>query len=184
MSAARRALILAAMMTLGIAPFSHAGETRLIDQFGRPVGASSLSGRWLLVYFGYASCKEICPAALTAMTAVLARLGTVGDLIDPVFVTLDPAHDSPAVMRAYAAHFDPRLRALTGSDAAVADAARTFGVPWKHAAATGVIDHGTLFYLVDPDGHVVQMLHPQQPVADLAAAIRSRLPQPARVLTR
>ncbi len=176
MTAGSRSLSVAVVLILGLAhPLFGAEETRLIDQFGRPMEARELNGRWLLVYFGYTSCKEICPAALTAMTAVLNRLGSSADRIDPLFVTLDPSHDSPAVMRAYAAHFSPRIRALTGSPAAVADAARSFSVPWAASAQPGIIDHGTLFYLVAPDGHVMQMLHPQQPINNLVAAIRGRL---------
>jgi protein SCO1/2 len=157
-----------------------AGETRLIDQSGRPVDAREFAGHWLLVYFGYTSCREICPAALTAMTAVLARLGPLANAIDPLFVTLDPVHDSPAVMRAFIAHFHPRIRALTGSPQAVADAARTFEVPWQRTSTSQVSDHGTLFYLVAPDGSVVQALHPQQPIDDLAAVLVKHLSATSR----
>ena len=78
-------------------------------------------------------------------------------------------------MRAYIAHFHPRIRALTGSPQAVADAARTFEVPWQRSSTSSVSDHGTLFYLVAPDGSVVQALHPQQPIDDLAAALVKHL---------
>jgi protein SCO1/2 len=175
-----RALAIAAVMSVGLPQFlPGAAETRLIDQYERPLDARELSGRWLLVYFGYASCSEICPAALSTMTAVLKRLGPSADSIDPLFVTLDPIHDSPAVMRAFVAHFDPHIRALTGTPQAVAEAAHTFGVPWKAAAsgaaASSAVDHGVFYYLVAPDGTVVQILHPQQQVGELAAAIRRHL---------
>ena len=153
---------------------TNAVDSRLVDQDGHAVAARELNGRWLLVYFGYASCKEICPAALTTLTAVLERMGPAGNAIDPIFVSLDAEHDSPAVLKRFAASFHPRLRALSGSADAVADAARTFEVPWQRTSAS-VLDHGTLFYLVAPDGRVVQVLHPEQPVADLAAAISKRM---------
>jgi protein SCO1/2 len=169
------ALALVILVGAAVAESAAAEETRLIDQFGRPVDAREFGGHWLLVYFGYTSCREICPAALTTMTAVLARLGPLAAAIDPLFVSLDPAHDSPAVMRAYIAHFDPRIRALTGSPQAVAEAARTFEVPWQRSSTSPVSDHGTLFYLVAPDGSVVQALHPQQPIDELAAALVKHL---------
>jgi protein SCO1/2 len=176
MTAPGRALAVMIMMSFGAAQApAAAAETRLIDQFGHPLDARELSGHWLLVYFGYASCREICPATLSTMTAVLARLGPLADSIDPLFVSLDPAHDSPAVMRAFIAHFHPRIRALTGTAQAVSEAARTFEVPWQSSPAAPVSDHGTLFYVVAPDGRVVQALHPQQPVDELAAAITSRV---------
>jgi protein SCO1/2 len=175
-----RVLALLILVAAAVTGSAAAEETRLIDQSGRPVDAREFDGHWLLVYFGYTSCREICPAALTTMTAVLARLGSAADAIDPLFVTLDPAHDSPAVMRAFIAHFDPRIRALTGSPQAVADAARTFEVPWQRSSTSSVSDHGTLIYLVAPDGRVVQALHPQQPVKDLAAAILKHLSAKSR----
>jgi protein SCO1 len=176
MTALIRALSMAIVVTLGVARSAcGAAETHLIDQFGRPVDARELGGHWLLVYFGFASCREICPAALTTITAVLTRLGPLADPIDPLFVTLDPVHDSPAVMHDFIGHFHPRIRALTGSKQAVTEAARTFDVPWQSSPDSPVSDHGTLFYLVAPDGRVVQALHPQQSVADLAAAIAKNL---------
>jgi protein SCO1/2 len=169
-------LILAALLAAAPLPL-RAGESRLIDQDGHGVDASELGGHWLLVYFGYAGCREICPGALTTMGAVLNRLGPAGDAVEPVFVTLDPEHDSPAVLKAFAARFHPRLRALTGTAAAVADAAHTFEVAWRRASATD-IDHGMMLYLVAPDGRVAQVLHPQQSVVDLAAAIAKHLAMP------
>lgn len=180
LSFAIRAL-LTIMVGLSSARTGAAGaETRLIDQFGRPLDSRQLNGHWLLVYFGYASCRQICPASLTTMTSLLKGLGPLADSIDPLFVTLDPLHDSPQVMRAFAAHFDPRIRALTGSVQSVTEAARTFGVPWQSASGgSGIADHGTLFYVVAPDGRVVQVMHPQQPLADLIAALRNRLAEAA-----
>jgi protein SCO1 len=152
-----------------------AAETRLIDQFGHPLDARELAGRWVLVYFGYASCPEVCPAALTKMAAVLNRLGPEVNSIVPLFVSLDP-HDSPAQLRDFASRFYPRLRALSGSPAAVADAAQTFGVPWqRRSPPTDFIDHGMLMYLANPDGRIVQAFHPQQSVSELVSQIQSRL---------
>lgn len=173
-----RAAGAAALMLFFAAGAGAAPDLRLIDQFGRPLGARELDAHWLLVYFGYASCQEICPAALSTMTAVLNRLGSRANEIEPLFVTLDPRHDSPAVMRAFAAHFHPRLRALTGTPEAVNEAAHAFNVPWSSSPAAAVSDHGTLYYLVAPDGRVVQMLHPQQPIADLAESIRKQMAAP------
>ncbi len=172
-----RALALAAVVGWSFAgPMLGAEQTQLIDQYGHPLAASDLAGHWLLVYFGYTSCKDVCPAALTKMTAVLDRLGPAADSILPLFVSLDPDHDSAGRLRDFAAQFHPRLLALTGSEAAVADAAETFGVPWKRRApSSNLIDHGMLMYLAAPDGRVVQVLHPQQSVSDLTGQIQARL---------
>ena len=176
MRAVGRSRLLSIIIGIGFfCSASAEADLRLIDQYERPVNARALSGRWLLVYFGYASCREICPAALITMTQLLTRLGPLANSIDPLFITLDPGHDSPEVLRDFLTHFDPRIRGLTGSTQAVADAAHAFEVPWKSTFSGAVSDHGALFYLVAPDGRVLQMLHPQQPIDDLVAAVAKRI---------
>jgi cytochrome oxidase Cu insertion factor (SCO1/SenC/PrrC family) len=172
--------MLAAAVALNLAAFiCGATDSRLIDQFGHPLDAHELAGRWLLVYFGYTNCPEVCPAALTKMSAVLNSLGPAADSILPLFVSLNP-HDSPAQLRDFASRFYPRLRALSGSPTAVADAAQTFGVPWQRGASTDYIDHGMLMYLANPDGRIVETFHPQQSVCELAGQIQSRLTEKTR----
>lgn len=164
---------------------SHAvaakSDERLIDQFGHRVSPTELEGHWLLIYFGYADCPDLCPASLTRMRQILDAFGRDGGKIQPLFVSVDPLRDTPARLKEFAARFHPRLRALTGSEAAIADAARTFGVPVSRAAK-GSIDHGVMTYLAGPDGRVVAVLHPEQPLADNLAQIRRALltPRPGR----
>jgi protein SCO1/2 len=162
-----------AIIMFGSLVANAAPDSRLIDQFGQRVGAQELSGHWLLVYFGYTACPDICPTALTTMTAVVNHLDTDGVHVTPLFVSVDPERDSPARLREFAAHFHPRLRALTGDRAALTDAAQSFGVPWK--ASDGGIDHGVMIYLAAPDGRVVQTFHSSQRVAEILAGIRAAL---------
>jgi protein SCO1/2 len=203
--AARRAgppLALLASLFVGAAaaaaapPQPVAGTSDLlIDQLGRPLPPSQLAGHVLLVYFGYTSCPDLCPAALTTMTAVMDRLGPAGVDVLPLFITVDPARDSVAVLHRYVSHFHPRLIALTGSPAAIADAARSFNVQFRAQPADAhggyAVDHSVLLYLADRTGRVVQTFHPQQSAAEIAAGIRARLaaspprgqPQPTGPLT-
>jgi len=146
-------------------------DERLIDQFGHRVSPAELGGHWLLVFFGYADCPDLCPVSLTRMRLLLDKLGREGDAIEPLFVSVDPARDTPARLKEFAAHFHPRLKALTGSEAAIADAARSFSVPVS-GGAKGGIEHGVFTYLAAPDGRVVAILHPQQPLSDNLAQIR------------
>ncbi len=174
------ARMLAAVVVLNLAAsVCGASDSRMIDQFGHPLDAHELAGRWLLVYFGYTNCPEVCPAALRKMSVVLDRLGAAADPILPLFVSLDP-RDSPAQLRDFASRFHPRLRALSGSPEAVADAAQTFGVPWQRRDSTDYIDHGMLMYLANPDGRIVETFHPQQSVSELAGQIQSRLTEKMR----
>lgn len=158
------------------APTASPADKRLIDQFANPVDARQLDGHWLLVYFGYSRCPEICPAALMRMMTAVDRLQTEGKAVTAIFVTLDPEHDTPEVLRKFAARFGSRLIALTGRPDEIADAARRFSVQWQPPHRRQVaIDHGALIYLAAPDGRVVQAFYPQQSVPEMAALIRGRL---------
>ncbi len=172
MISAARHLAVAFMVFAALAA-SAAADSRLVDQYGHRVGAQELSGHWLLVYFGYTACPDICPTAMTTMTAVVNRLDADHVVVTPLFVSVDPDRDSPARLREFTAHFHPRLRALTGDQAAIVDAAQAFGVPWK--AGSGGIDHGVMIYLAAPDGRVVRTFHSSQSVAEILAGVRAAL---------
>jgi protein SCO1/2 len=143
------------------------------DQNGRPVAASSLSGHYLLVYFGYTSCPDICPTALLTMSRTLQLLGENSHGLLPLFVTVDPQHDTVDVMRNYVAHFDKRIVGLTGSASAVAAAQQAFQVT-SHRASTGAtIDHSLFLYFAGPDGKVLKTFHASQTAEEIAGEIRS-----------
>jgi cytochrome oxidase Cu insertion factor (SCO1/SenC/PrrC family) len=166
--------ILAATLSCVFATGARA-EERLVDQYNQPVPARRLSGHWLLVYFGYTQCHDVCPAALTRMKTVLTRLESSGSTVIPVFITLDPSNDTPARLREFADRFNPRLLALTGSSAAIADAASRFGVVWHPTGNRSDVDHTALWYLVSPDSRVVRMIYPTQSPGEIGAAIRAAL---------
>lgn len=127
----------------------------LIDQHGRRVSSGDFAGRYMLVYFGFTFCPDICPLGLQTMSDALDRFD--GTAIDPVFITVDPERDTPEAMRDYVAHFHPRLIGLTGSPDAIAHAARGFKVfyrkvPDPDAPDDYTVDHSSIFYLMSPDG--------------------------------
>lgn len=154
----------------------------LVDQYNQPVPPGRLTGHWLLVYFGYTRCHDVCPSALTRMKTVLTGLESSGPSILPVFITLDPA-DTPARLREFATRFNPRMLAMTGSPAAIAEAASRFGVVWHPSADKSDLDHGALWYLVSPDSRVVRFIHPTQSAAEITETIRATFPdQPSKSL--
>src|SRR5215467_7637524 len=96
------------------------GPFALTDHNGlRPTDAY-FRGKWLLVYFGYLFCPDICPTDLQAISAAVDGLGASGHMIQPVFITLDPERDSTGRLASYVASFHPRLIGLTGELAQVA----------------------------------------------------------------
>lgn len=156
------------------------GPFALTDQEGRPVTDADLRGRYALVYFGYTSCPDMCPLGLQRMTEALERLpADVAAKVLPVFVTVDPARDTPEVLREYAAAFHPRLLALGGDQAAVDAALKAYRVYARKgdAQADGgyPVDHTTITYLMDPAGeyaaHFSHGATPEEMAERIAAVV-------------
>ena len=115
-------------------------------------------GKWLLVFFDYTSCPDVCPTTLSNIAQTMAGLGTLADRVQPLFITFDPARDTSKVLSTYAAVFDPRIVGLTGTSAQIASVAQEFGARyWTRDLGRGdySVDHRATIYVVDPDGSVV-----------------------------
>ena len=136
------------------------GPFSLVDLNGKRVTADSLRGQWVLIYFGFTKCPDICPEELTKVSGVLNELDARRQPIQPVFITIDPARDTAARLKEYfaTAMLHPRFLALTGSDDEVRAACRAYRVyftkPTKEEIKRGdyLLDHSIISYLVDPDG--------------------------------
>jgi cytochrome oxidase Cu insertion factor (SCO1/SenC/PrrC family) len=132
------------------------GPFTLTDQHGEQVTEQDFSGRFMLVYFGYTFCPDICPTSLTVMAAALDRLPEEqAAQVVPILITVDPARDTVEQLAAYAPLFHPRLVALTGSEEQVRAAARAYRVYYHVPEEEGdayLVDHSTFVYLMGPDG--------------------------------
>lgn len=104
------------------------GPFALIDQYGNRRTDADFRGQYMLIFFGYTNCPDVCPVALQNMTLALDELGADGEAITPIFITVDPHRDTVALLRDYTANFHPRLIALTGASDRVADALRAYRV--------------------------------------------------------
>ena len=157
-------------------PVEIEAEFALIDQDGHARDAASFRGRPLLLFFGYASCESICPVALDRM-AEAVELGPA-DVV-PVLVTVDPARDTPAVLREKLGAIHPRFVGLTGSEAALAAARAAFQVEVASVAEAPegdpVLAHGSFLYLIGPEGRVLAALPPVLAAERLAALMRRHL---------
>ncbi len=155
---------LAASSGVGSDPLAKrfGGPFALTTHDGRRVTEADFRGRFLLVFFGFTRCPDVCPTALATMTSALESLGAAADRVQPVFITVDPARDTPPVLAEYVASFHPRLIGLTGSEAEIAAAARAYRVHRvKYAPAHGgdyAVDHGSLTYLMGPDGGFLTLI--------------------------
>jgi protein SCO1/2 len=132
------------------------GPFNLVDDSAHPVTERSFAGKYLLVYFGYATCPDVCPETLNTMAASLDRLGRKAARVQPLFITVDPMHDTPAVLRHYVSGFSSRLVGLTGSEAELNKVAASYHVfRAPHHGQGGRLDHSAVLYLMAPDGRFV-----------------------------
>jgi protein SCO1/2 len=163
------------------AGISIGGPFHLTDDRGHAVTDADYRGRWMLVFFGYTNCPDECPLTLQRMAAAMAKLGPLADRLAPLFITVDPARDTPARLASYLENFDPRIVGLTGSDAQIAAAAKAYRVfysPAEHEkSGADIIGHSTFLYLIDPTGKF-NVLFPADLDADtLGATLRQNLTQ-------
>jgi protein SCO1/2 len=132
------------------------GPFTLTDQRGARVTEQDFAGRFMLVYFGYTFCADICPTSLTVMAAALDGLPEAqAEQVVPILITVDPARDTVEQLADYAPLFHPRLVALTGSEEEVREAARAYRVYYHVPEGDGdayLVDHSTFVYLMGPDG--------------------------------
>ncbi len=154
---------------LSTAPLAGAtigGDFTLNDKDGKPVRWSDFKGQWRIVYFGYTFCPDVCPVDAAAIGQGLARFEKaepeLGAKITPIFITVDPARDTPAVVGEFAANFHPRLIGLSGTPEETAAAAKKFAVWFEkgESAAEGgyMVNHTNQTVLFDPDGNPIALL--------------------------
>lgn len=134
------------------------GSFSLIDHDGARRTEKDFRGQFTLIYFGYATCPDICPTGLQTMARALDLLGEPAARVQPLFVTVDPARDRPDVLKGYVAHFHPRLIGLTGTEAEVRAIAKAYRVHRRKVLVPDsaedhyLVDHASIAYLMGPDG--------------------------------
>jgi len=153
------------------------GPFTLTDQDGRTVSEKSFAGKYMLVFFGYTYCPDICPTELQVMSAALDQIGPVADRIQPIFISIDPARDTPEVLKSYVGNFGPRLIGLTGTPEQIAAVAKAYRVYYARAGNTAsatdyLMDHSSIIYLMGPDGRFLTHMAYTTDAAKLAAQLK------------
>ena len=155
------------------------GPFTLSDPEGRRIALEDLRGRLVLLYFGYAGCPDVCPTDLAIIAQSLRELGAAADAVQPVFITLDPLRDSPAVLREYATAFHPRMLALTGSEEEVRRIATDYKVFFEKVTLPGekgyVIDHTPYTFLLDREGRFVILFPPGTQADRMGVMLREQI---------
>jgi protein SCO1/2 len=152
------------------------GPFTLVDGNGRRVTDRDFRGKYMLVYFGYTYCPDVCPTTLNEVADALDHLGTKVDRLQAVFITVDPMRDTPQVMKQYTAAFSSRLLGLTGTPDEIAKVAREYRVYYaKHSTGPGAndytMDHSSILYLMGPDGKFVAPIQADETGPQIAADI-------------
>lgn len=153
------------------------GPFSLIDQNGRGVSDRDFAGRYRIMYFGYTYCPDVCPTDAQNIGAGLRLLErsnpSLAARVVPIFVTVDPARDTPAVLKQFVTAFHPRMVGLTGTPQEIARVAKDYGVFFARGNGTKdgyLMEHSRQIYLMDPAGKPLALL-PETPPQALADEI-------------
>ena len=159
------------------------GGFTLTDHAGRVVSDEDFRGQYMLIYFGYTHCPDVCPTGLSVLTHAMQDLGAAGNRVQPLFVTFDPKRDTVEVLADYVIHFHPRLLGLTGSREQTLAATNAYGVDVSSSYLANrpeinySMSHSAFTYLVGPDGRLRSMYREGIDGKTMAAAILKHLEQ-------
>jgi len=153
------------------------GPFTLEDGSGKPVTDRDFRGKFMLVYFGYTFCPDVCPTTLNAVADAMDKLGPDAAKVRPLFITVDPKRDTPAVVRHYAAAFGPSITGLTGTPEEIARVAKEYRVYYaEHRTGAGPddysMDHSSVLYLMNPNGGFVAPVRADQTGDEIAANLK------------
>jgi protein SCO1/2 len=161
---------------IAVPPKGSGVHFALTGSDGMTVTEQSYRGKWLVVYFGYTYCPDICPTTMMELAQALQALGPRAAGVQAVFISVDPQRDKPDLLAEYLKAFDPRFIGLTGSSMQISAAAKSFNVFYeRHDIDDGnyTYDHSTYLYLVDPAGRLVEALGSDRGSEQIAAALSS-----------
>jgi protein SCO1/2 len=136
----------------------YARDFSLKDADGKLRTMADFKGKVVVLFFGYAQCPDVCPTTMTEMAQVKQQLGADGDKLQVVFVTVDPARDTPEVMKAYMGAFDPSFVALIPTTDELAATTKDFKVYYKKVdgktPTSYSMDHSAASFVYDPQGRL------------------------------
>jgi protein SCO1/2 len=149
------------------------GPFSLVDQTGKAVTDQDFRGRYMLVYFGFTHCPDVCPSGLQVVAAALDKAGAKAEQITPLLITVDPERDTPEQLASYVPSFHPRLVGLTGTPEQVAAALKAYRVYAKRvddpkSSAGYTFDHTSLIYLMDRNGEYIAHFTHATPIDRIA----------------
>jgi protein SCO1 len=146
-------------------------DFHLLDDHGKAVSAQDYRGKVVLLYFGYTHCPDVCPLTLARLHVVMQRLGPLADGARILFVSVDPARDTPDIMHAYVNAFDPRAVGLSGSSRDVEALSKRYRSAFSREPDKGdgqyEVSHSSAIYIFDRDGKARLLSTPERSQDDL-----------------
>lgn len=136
----------------------YARDFSLLDQRGQLRTVKDFAGKVVVVFFGFTQCPDVCPASMTELAEVKRLLGTDGNRLQAIFITVDPDRDTPELLRAYMANFDPSFLALRPTSAELPQVAKDYKIYYKKVEgktkSSYSMDHSAGSYIYDPQGRI------------------------------
>jgi len=156
------------------------GPFTLVATNGESVTDQSFHGKWVLIFFGYTSCPDLCPTALTNVSVALEKFGSDAGRIQPLFITVDPQRDTRDVMANYLKSFDARILGLTGTQAQIDGVTREYRVyvaldKSERGGDDYLVSHSAYLYLMDPSGKFVGVIQGNEDGDAIAAWLREKM---------
>lgn len=156
------------------------GSFTLTDQNGVKRSDIDFRGKYMLVYFGYTFCPDICPTALSGITEALDMIGTKANKIQTIFITIDPERDTVEHLSEYMKNFHDSIVALTGSKEDISKIAKAYKVYAKKVKPEGtsasyLMDHTSIIYVMDYKGKFVAHFNHETPSENIAAGLNKFL---------
>jgi protein SCO1/2 len=161
----------------GGSPIGIGGPFTLRDGNGKTVTDKDFRGKYMLVYFGYTFCPDVCPTTLNAVADAMDKLGPAASRVQPLFITVDPKRDTQTVVKQYAAAFGSRIVGLTGTPDEIATVAKEYRVYYaEHRTGPGPndysMDHSSVLYLMNPEGGFLAPVRADQTGDEIAANLK------------
>ena len=159
------------------------GPFTLVSTNGENVTDQSFRGKWLLIFFGYTSCPDLCPTALANVSAALEKFGPDTSQLQPLFITVDPQRDTREVMANYLKSFDARILGLTGTQAQIDGVTKNYRVyvaldKSERGGDDYLVSHSAYLYLMDPRGKFVNVIEGKEDGEAIAAWLRKEMTRP------
>lgn len=156
------------------------GDFQLMDHTGKMRSNKEFHGQFMMVYFGYRYCPDICPTALTTITETLNALGPKAKHIQPIFITIDPERDTVETLAEFIPNFHSQFIALTGNAEQIESVKKHYKVfaqkaEYVEGTDNYVVDHSSIIYVMDRQGHLIAHFNHSTPSENIVSALRRYL---------